>query len=81
MSYCQAMAPGGAANGNFILTEFSATSGGRKLPIKSAMADHEQPFKFSRRSHATRKTVLMIGHLRFDRHLAPAAGSGEFPSE
>lgn len=38
--------PGRASNGNFILTEFSVTSNDQKLPIKSAMADHEQP-KFS----------------------------------
>jgi hypothetical protein len=35
--------PGRAANGNFILTDFSIISAGQELPIKSAMADHEQP--------------------------------------
>lgn len=35
--------PGRASNGNFILTDFSVTSAGHKLPIKSAAADHEQP--------------------------------------
>ncbi|MHA3775557.1 PSD1 and planctomycete cytochrome C domain-containing protein [Verrucomicrobiota bacterium sgz303538] len=35
--------PGTASNGNFVLTEFEASVGGKQQPIAQAFADHEQP--------------------------------------
>ncbi|HZN35459.1 MAG TPA: DUF1553 domain-containing protein, partial [Pirellulaceae bacterium] len=35
--------PGLASNGNFVLTEFAASTGGKELPLAAAFADHEQP--------------------------------------
>jgi Protein of unknown function (DUF1553)/Protein of unknown function (DUF1549)/Planctomycete cytochrome C len=35
--------PGRAGNGNFVLTDFTVTLGGKELDFKSAYADHEQP--------------------------------------
>jgi uncharacterized protein DUF1553 len=35
--------PGFAKNGNFVLTDFTATVGGVDQPIATAFADHEQP--------------------------------------
>lgn len=37
-----AKGPGNAANGNFVLTEFSVESGGQKVPIRNATATYEQ---------------------------------------
>jgi Protein of unknown function (DUF1553)/Protein of unknown function (DUF1549)/Planctomycete cytochrome C len=35
--------PGRAGNGNFVLTDFTVTAGGKELDFSSAYADHEQP--------------------------------------
>ncbi|MDQ3624465.1 MAG: DUF1549 and DUF1553 domain-containing protein, partial [Verrucomicrobiota bacterium] len=35
--------PGSASNGNFVLTEFTVSVGGEKVPIVRAFGDHEQP--------------------------------------